>query len=110
VAPAQFGAWRRGKSTVQHPLDNEFNLDLLSVASMILAHPKRFVHDTDLHANCGGETFRPRVQQLLGAETHKATFSYTPFFQFHKGKLRFDAYPTETEFKPDGAITAFVPI
>lgn len=110
VGYAQFGRYRSGKPTVQHPLENEFNLDLLSVGSMLLSHPRRFVHDTDLHANCGGETFRPDVKRLVGKETHKAAFSYTPFFQFQKGKLRFDAYPTETDFPNDGAVTAFYPI
>ncbi len=109
VGYAQFGGYRRGKPTVQHPLEHEFNLDLLSVASMVLSHPRRFVHDTDLHANCGGETFRPHVTKLLPRESLKQSFLYTPFFQFVRGKLRFDAYPTDTDFRNDGAVTALYP-
>jgi hypothetical protein len=102
IAYAQFGKCHQGKVYERH-LDSvrgEFNLDLLSVSSMILTHPNRFVHDTDLHANCGGDqvAMRPR-----------AGFTNTPFFQYQRGKLRLDVFDTEVPFPHDGAVTAFVP-
>jgi hypothetical protein len=99
VVPAQFGARRKGKTTVKHPDPNEFNLDMLSVGCMLLTHPHRFVHDSDLHVNCGGEEvarYAPR------------SFTHTPYFQFVRGKLRLDSMITDMTFPHDGAATGFL--
>jgi hypothetical protein len=114
IGYAQFGKERQGKATVQHPLDDEFNLDVLSVGSMLLTHPRRFVHTTDLHAHCGGERYRPILplhrngKRTTSPAEVKSTFSHTPFFEFDRGKLRFNALPKELEFPRDGAVTAFI--
>jgi len=57
VIPAQFGRFHRGRSirrAVEVMLDEEFGLDPLSVAIMILTHPERFGKYDDLCVDCSG--------------------------------------------------------
>lgn len=57
IAPAQFGLYHRGRSVHrarQVFAPNEFGLDLVSVLSMLLTHPRRLQRHKDLWISCAG--------------------------------------------------------
>ncbi len=93
VIPSQFGLRHAGRSVRRGRAvyaKTEFGHGALSVGSMLLTHPKRFVRWEQLHTDCAGDEFAP------GAD---GRFVRAPYFRCHDSLLWFDthdaAYPRD---------------
>ncbi|MDO8529369.1 MAG: hypothetical protein Q7S18_01745, partial [bacterium] len=86
VIPAQFGFRHRGHS-VDYAYDdgfmkNEFGLGAFAVTCMLLTHPEREVRWDQLHIDCAGDTFAPKVDLY-----NQGVFSNAPSFCFEGGGI-----------------------
>ncbi len=60
VIPAQFGLRHRGRSirrSVEVFADDEFGLGVFAICIMILTHPERIMHHSDLWIDCFGDEY-----------------------------------------------------
>mgnify|MGYP001566204659 CR=1 FL=1 len=86
IVAAQLGMRHRGKSVRRARevfVANEFGLGSLAVSSIVLTHPERLVRWEELDMDCSGDEFSPEAD---------GDFSKSPYFLFHDGKVKFDAY------------------
>ncbi len=76
IIPAQFGLRHRGRS-IRRAREmfgrNEFGLDSYMVGTMLLTHPERLQHRSDLNIDCAGDAYDPL--DLLGREMCAPNFN-----------------------------------
>ncbi len=102
IVAAQFGMRHRGRSVrrareVMNAV--EFGLGAFAVGCMLLTHPEREAQWEQLHVDCAGDEFSPRAD---------SGFSYSPYFHFHDGMLKFHTYWVSNTNAFYGSASAFL--
>ena len=85
AVPAQFGLRHKGRSVRRARevfMANEFGLGAFAIGIMLLTHPEREVQWEQLHVDCAGDEFSPDAD---------GDFSSAPIFDFHDGRVGFNA-------------------
>lgn len=102
VVPAQFGLRHRGRSVrrAREVLTvNEFGLGAFAVGCMLLTHPEREVRWDQLHIDCMGDEYAPDADGV---------FSYSLYFRWHGGGLRFAYYWAVSASRAFGSASGFL--
>ena len=103
IVAGQLGMRHRGRSVRRVRevfVANEFGFGSLAVGSIVLTHPERIVRWKELDMDCSGDEFSP------GAD---GSFSHTPIFVFHDGKVKFCACGVGLTYDVFGSASGFVP-
>lgn len=103
IIAAQLGMYHRGRSARRARevfAANEFGLGSVAVGSIILTHPEREIHWSQLHMDCAGEEFD-------GAAI--GDFSCVPSFRFDGGNVEFGVNSCDRASRRYASVTAFLP-
>ena len=103
IVAGQLGMRHRGRSVRRVRevfVANEFGFGSLAVGSIVLTHPERIVRWKELDMDCSGDEFS---SDAVGS------FSFSPFFFFNFGKVKFCACGVGLTYDVYGSASGFVP-
>jgi hypothetical protein len=104
VVPMQFGLEYRGLSTpiaLEIMLEqSQFGPGSFAIGIMLLTHPERLQHFSDLWIDCAGDECYDSRDTV--------TFGRTPFFRFREGKVNYGARYVKYTSEYCGSVSGFL--